>query len=469
MSGYSLSEISEWICADKKLFGQVCSIETDSRKVQEGSLFIALEGEVFDGHQFVKEAFLRGAEAVIAHKKVEDDRGKTLYVGNTERALRAIARLHRIKIDPVTVGITGSVGKTTTREMTAAVLGQKYNTLTTRANLNNNIGMPQTLLELTPEHTAAVIEMGMTGLGEIEELATTLLPQIGVITNIGVAHMQRLGSQENIRKAKLEIVQGLRDGAPLILNGDDPLLKNYENDRLKVIFYGIKNKDAAVTAQDITVLMGSTTFSIQYQGERYPARIPCMGEHNVLNALAAFATGVLLGIAPKDAAAALAGYEVTGWRQNIVPFAGFTVVEDCYNAGPESMRAAIETLSGMPCQGRRILVFADMLELGHLAENAHKMCGRLAGERNINAVWAYGELAKHTVQEAKAAGVADARHFTDKKSLTDFVIGQIRPNDVIWVKGSHGMALETLLEEIYTRKAPENPAQEQPQTAAEGV
>ena len=309
--------------------------------------------------------------------------------------------------------------------------------------------MPQTLLELTPAHQAAVIEMGMTALGEIEELATTLLPQIGVITNIGVSHMERLGSQQNIRRAKLEIVQGLREGAPLLLNGDDPLLWGYENPDLKVIFYGIENKDCQITAKDLVVLMGSTTFTICYQGEKYAAHIPCMGRHNVLNALAAFGVGVCLGMEPKEAAAALEKYQVTGWRQKITPFHGFTVVEDCYNAGPESMKAALTTLAGMPCTGRRIAVLADMLELGHLSQQAHQMIGQLAGQTHLDAVYAYGEMAKLIVEEAKNAGVPDAVWFSQKQALTDHVLSQVQKGDILWVKGSHGMALETLVEAIY--------------------
>ena len=449
MNGYSLSEISEWVCADKKLFGTVDQIVTDSRQVTPGSLFVALEGENFDGHQFIGQALEKGAVAVIAHKKGEEPAEKTLYVGNTERALRALARLRRIKIDPVTVGITGSVGKTTTREMIAAVVRQKYRTLTTQENLNNNIGVPQTLLQLTPEHQAAVLEMGITALGEIEELATTLLPQVGVITNIGVSHMERLGSQQNIRRAKLEIVQGLREGAPLLLNGDDPLLWGYQNPDCHVIFYGIENKNCQITAKDIIVLMGSTTFTICYQGERYPAHIPCMGPHNVLNALAAFGVGVCLGMEPKEAAAALDKYQVSGWRQKITPFHGFTVVEDCYNAGPESMKAALTTLAGMPCQGRRIAVLADMLELGYLAEQAHRRIGELAGTLHLDAVYAYGPLSRLLVEAAKESGVPDTAWFEGKQALTDHVIDGVRKGDILWVKGSHGMALETLVEAVY--------------------
>ena len=272
MSGYSLSEISEWICADKKLFGTVNEIVTDSRKIVPGCLFIALEGSFSMGTALSKKRWKKALWQRWLTKREAEPAEKTLYVGNTERALRALARLHRIKIDPIAVGVTGSVGKTTTREMIAAVVRQKYHTLTTKDNLNNNIGMPQTLLELAPAHQAAVIEMGMTALGEIEELATTLLPQIGVITNIGVSHMEKLGSQQNIRRAKLEIVQGLREGSPLLLNGDDPLLWGYENPDLKVIFYGIENKDCQITAKDLIVLMGSTTFTICYQ-ERNIRRI----------------------------------------------------------------------------------------------------------------------------------------------------------------------------------------------------
>jgi UDP-N-acetylmuramoyl-tripeptide--D-alanyl-D-alanine ligase len=451
LEGYSLSEISEWICADKKLFGTIEEIVTDSRKITPNCLFIALEGEFFDGHRFISEALEKGAAAAVAHKKGEEPQEKTLYVGNTERALRALARMRRIKIDPVTVGITGSVGKTTTREMIAAVVRQKYRTLTTKENLNNNVGMPQTLLQLTPEHQAAVIEMGMTAQGEIEELTTTLLPRVGVITNIGVSHIERLGSRENIRQAKLEIVQGLREGSPLFLNGDDPMLWGYHNPHLQVIFYGIDNKDCQITAKDLVVSTGSTTFTICFQGEKYPARIPCMGPHNVCNALAAFGVGVYLGMEPKEAAAALNQYQVTGWRQKITQFRGFTVVEDCYNAGPESMAAALTTLGGMPCAGRRIAVLADMLELGHLSDQAHRTAGARAGLLGLDAVYAYGEKAKLLVEEAQKSGVPDTAWFPDKKALTEHVIASVKKGDILWVKGSHGMALETLIEAVYQK------------------
>ena len=448
---FSLSEISEWISADKKIFGAAQSVVTDSRKITPGSLFVALEGGRFDGHAYLAEALQKGAVAAVAHKRGNFPEEKVLFVGDTERAYRAIARLHRIKEAPRMVGITGSVGKTSTKDMIAAVLASELYTLKTEANLNNQFGVPQTLLGLDG-HQAAVVEMAMTAIGEIEELALTVLPDVGVVTNIGVSHMEKLGSRDNIFKAKMEILSGLREGSPLILNGDSDYLCGYENPHYRVIRYGLSGQNCNLTAEEIEEEGAGTSFVVCCEGRRTPVRIPAVGRHNVLNALAAWAVGECLGISPEHRAEALAACLPSGMRQRMVSWRGSTVVEDCYNAGPESMEAALTTLAGRPAMGKKYAALAAMLELGELSLSAHRMVGRRAAELGLDGVFTTGEMGRVISDAAREAGAENARHFDTKEDMAAFLAGLLAPGDILWVKGSHGMALETMLQTLYARE-----------------
>ena len=444
-----LSALCEVMCTDKKLFGEIDFITTDSREIRPGCMFIALAGERFNGHDYITSALEQGAQCAVAQARGAYPEEKVLYVGSTESALRRSAALYRSNLKAKILAVTGSVGKTTTRDMAAAVLAAKYDTIKTQGNLNNQIGLPQTVLGIEGRHEVAVLEMGMSGFGEIEELSLCAAPDAAIITNIGVSHIELLGSRDGIFRAKTEIVRGLKPGAPLILNGDDDLLCTFRAEGHPVVLFGTQNQDCDVRAEEIRQEESGTRFTIRWRERAYPAYIPAFGEHNVRDALAGFASGVLLGVEPEAAAGALAGYEATGMRQRIVAVAGFTVVEDCYNASPDSFTAALHTLSQRECAGRRVLIAADMLELGHYSEQAHRAVGALAGELHIDTVLAYGERGADIVEEARRHGVQDARWFADKGALGAAAARLARPGDVLWFKASRGMRLEEIIQAVY--------------------
>ena len=341
MERMTIQEIAEAIGSTERFEGAVEQVSTDSRALPEGCLFLALAGERFNGHDYLAAALQNGAAFAVAQERRADyaaQNGRILYVQDTGRALLELGRAYRGKFSIHCVGVTGSVGKTTTKEMIAQVVSAGYKTLKTEGNLNNEIGLPKTLFGLDRSHQAAVIEMGMEGLGEIATLAAVAQPQIGVITNVGVSHIERLGSRENILKAKMELADALPDGAPLLLCGDNDLLSGVQMPRLRVTFFGIENPGCAFIAEEIFEQSGETRFTLRHPDGRIPVHLPCMGRHNVLNALAAFAVGRELGISPEDCAQALAGYRPSGMRQKVVDWNGVTVVEDCYNASPDSMQ-----------------------------------------------------------------------------------------------------------------------------------
>ncbi len=430
------------------LIDDVC---TDSRAITSGCLFVALEGERFDGHDYIKSALQKGACAAIAHKKGDYDSDRVIYVENTLRAFMDIGGLYREKFSPKIVAVTGSVGKTTTKEMIWCVLSSEFNTLKTEGNLNNEIGLPKTLLRLNNSVEAAVIEMGMTNMGEISDLTHITKPDAAVITSIGVSHIENLGSRENILKAKLEVTEGLPKGAPLILNVDNDLLCNVKMSDYNVIGYALHNEKADIRAVDVCENLSDTRFSILYKNEKYEAYIPCVGEHNVLDALAGFAVGVIFGIEPKRAAQALARYAPSGMRQKIVDKGDFTIVEDCYNASPDSMFAALKTLSNMECKGKKIAVLADMLELGDYSQTAHSSVGEAAAKEKIDLVLAYGDESRYIIKAA-LENKTDAEFFEDKNALFERVVKECNGGNIIWFKGSRGMKLEEIINRIYEEK-----------------
>ena len=310
---------------------QVTSVCIDSRKISQGCLFIAIKGDRFDGHDFVEKAFEEGAAAVMVHRDIHC-RGPYVRVANTREALLRLAGYYRQFFQIPVVGLSGSVGKTTTKEMTAAVLSKRYKTLKNEGNLNNEIGMPMTAFGLDLGYGAAVFEMGMSGFGEIARMARAAAPTVGIITNIGVSHMEQLGSRENIRKAKLELLDGMDEYAPLILNGDDALLAGAQIKGRPVFYYGIEEERCRIRAQKITQSDRELSFTINYGYGSVSVQMPVVGMHFVYDALAAFTAGLILGIAPQAAAQALGEYEPAGMRQRVRQANGVTILEDCYNA-----------------------------------------------------------------------------------------------------------------------------------------
>ncbi len=429
--------------------GSFTGVYTDSRKPVAGGLFIALEGDRFDGHDFIKNAKADGAAAIMCRKKCEMEL-PVIYVDDTKKALLALASYYRGLFDIPIVGLTGSVGKTTTKEMTHLVLSSKYNTVKTQGNLNNDIGMPLTIFNIDSATQAAVIEMGMNHKGEISTLTAVSRPDIAIITNIGVSHIENLGSRENILAAKLEVLEGMKKGSELIINGDNDLLSSVKNDDYKIITFGIENKDCTVLATDIVSNAESTDCCVLYENKKYKMHVPAAGIHNVYNALSAFAAGVCVGIEPEMAAAAVAKYVPEGMRQKTVVKNGITFIEDCYNASPDSVKAGINTLT---CVGgaRTVAVLGDMLELGDYSEKAHRECGAYAASKSVDVLFAYGKESRFTADEAKKAGVINVFCFDNEAQLGDELASFLKNGDAVLFKASRGMKLENVIKIVYDK------------------
>lgn len=448
-----LSEIAGAVGSSVSFDAPVRSVVTDSRKACAGTVFVAIRGEALDGNDFAAQALANGAEAAVVERRMPGaDPARCILVPDGKRALIKIGGAYRSRFQIPFVGVTGSVGKTTTKEFIHAVLSAKYHTLKNEGNQNNEIGVPNTLFNLTPRHETAVIEMGMSGFGEIRDLTLAVRPSVGVITSIGVSHIEMLGSRENILKAKLELLEGMPDGAPLLLCGDNDLLAAVRSDRLRVCRYGMENQDCQIRAVNVEQHgEDSTSFVIASPWGSHAASIPIIGRHNVLDALAAFGTGCLLGIEPAAAAAALSSYRSTGMRQKQVPWHGATIVEDCYNCSPDSLRAAALTLAAYPCRGKRVLVLSDMLELGENAAAMHRECGAFIARQEIDLLMACGPLSSDTIEGADRAGMERCCHYPDQSSMAEALLHAIRPGDVVWFKASRGMKLEDVIHTLYRK------------------
>ncbi|MCL2088265.1 MAG: UDP-N-acetylmuramoyl-tripeptide--D-alanyl-D-alanine ligase [Oscillospiraceae bacterium] len=448
MKTLTLSQINSAVCGvlssseyDSVGIDTVC---TDSRKISEGCLFIALCGERFDGHDYIDAAYRSGAAAAISHKPVESAM-PTITVDDTTEALGRLAAFYKSRMGIKTAAVTGSVGKTSTKEMIYTVLSARYNTLKTEGNLNNQIGLPLTLLKLDSRHRCAVIEMGMSDLGEIGYLSKITKPDIAVITNIGLCHIESLGSQANILRAKMEITKGLADGSPLILCGDDERLWSVETDRLRKIYYGIENQDAHVRAENIKTQEGGMSFDIVYDGGRVKAVIPVIGKHNVLNALASFCVGREMGMTAQEIVGAYADY--SGIRQKNRIINGIMIIDDCYNASPHSVKAALSVLMQTVSAGRRIAVLGDMLELGHMSQAAHEDIGKSAAESGIDMLVCSGGESVRMAEAARSHRL-ETHYFAAKEEASHFLKQTLCPGDTALFKASRGMAFETIIESL---------------------
>lgn len=424
-------------------------ISTDTRKIKKGSLFIAIRGERFDGHDYIKDAFKDGAAAVISEKEISRAQGPVIIVKDTKKALLALAGAYRKKFNIPCVGVTGSVGKTSTKEMVYAVLSGKLTTHKNEGNLNNEIGLPMSVFGLESYHQAAVFEMGMNGFGEISRLSRTALPTIGLITNIGLSHIGKLGSQENILRAKLEILDGMDDGSTLVLNGDDKLLKNIQIKRyIKVLRYGISNKECGITAENIREGQNSIKFDIKYPGDKIEAEIPCVGLHHVYNALAGFTIGLLLGLSPKEAVEGFGNFRNPGMRQRTEERFGILFIEDCYNASPDSMTAAFDVLKTVGKGRRKVGVLADMLELGDHAMAAHRFVGEAAAKSGIDLLVAYGDSARYYCEGFSSIKPGVNLFFDNRERFDEALKDILTTGDAVLFKGSRGMQLEDSIQQV---------------------
>lgn len=425
------------------------AVVTDSRKVVPGCVFVCFPGERVDGHTFAAGAYQNGAAYIIANHPVEGvPAERTVVVPDSALAMIRMASNYRMLFSPRIIGVTGSVGKTTTKEFCYAVLSAFGNALKTEGNQNNDIGVPNTLFHLAPETEYAVVEMGMDHAGEIERLTRCVRPSAGIITMIGVSHLENLGTRENILKAKMEICAGLPDGAPLVLNADNDLLPTAQVPaRLRAVWFGIE-KDADVRAENIVTGAQGTSFTIvDRENGSFPVSIPTAGLHTVYDALSAYAAATRLGLDPARCAAALSNYQTTGMRQHIVEKGGVTVIEDCYNASPDSMKAAISVLKALP-NARKIALLGDMLELGDASEEGHRHTGEWVAEAGINVLIAYGPRSGAMAEAAKAQGVTTV-HCQNEQEVLQCLRQFVQPGDALLAKASHAMKLEELLQDYY--------------------
>lgn len=422
-------------------------ISTDTRTIRQGNMFVALQGEKFDGHDFIVRAVDNGAGGVIVSKKhiFIPDRITAVRVADTLQALQDLALAHRRRFDIPVIAVTGSNGKTTTKELIAAVLSARYKTLKTEANYNNDIGLPLTLLNLTGDHAAAVVEMGMRARGEIARLAAVALPTVAVITNVGETHMEILGSIENIAAAKGELVESLGPGSVAVLNADIPLVRAMKaRTKARVVFYGLGGV-AQVRAENIAVTDRSTAFDCVWPGGRFRAEVPAVGRHNVYNALAAIAVGLEAGLAPPEISAGLGAFVPGAMRLHIEKTGEYTLINDAYNASPLSMNAAADTLTAV-AKGRKVAVLGDMLELGDMAAAAHRRVGEKLADEGVQVVITVGELAAHIAAAALKAGVDVTVSCASHEEAQEALRKLMRPGDTILVKGSRGMQMEKILE-----------------------
>lgn len=428
------------------------SIFSDTRNIITGGIFVAIKGERFDGHDFAVQATNGGAILAITERAIATI--PCIVVKSTRKFLLDLARYFRMKFKPIVVGITGSVGKTTTKEMVALALSCSNSVYKTEGNHNNEIGLPFTIFKMNHTCSAAVFEMGMSDYGEIERLSRASHPTICLITNIGYSHIENLGSREGILDAKLEILKGADRNAPLILNCDDDMLeharKEYSGFR-HIITYGIENENADFRATEIEVHTDRMYFNVRRDGEIIcDVSLFCLGTHNIYNALAAVTVAVSAGCDPVAAAEMLCGFQPDSLRQHIQKRGEQTVIVDCYNASPTSVKAGIDVLKEMkpPEGGRRVAVLGDMLELGEKSAELHRDIGEYVVKKGIDLLVCYGKNAKYIAQRADELGL-HAGCSEDKKMVLNFLKYKLRPGDIVLFKASRGMKMEELIDEFY--------------------
>ena len=445
MGKLTLRQAAEWcggVVEEKYADIAFLGAANDTRVMQPGQLFIALQG-ARDGHDFIQKAMDKGAAAALCSRRVGDY--PAIYVDDPRIALGQIAREELKRIGAKVVAVTGSVGKSTTKEMIAAVLEQAFVTSKTPANHNNDIGMPMAVLAMPENTEVAVLEMGMNHFGEISYLSQIARPDVAVIINIGTAHIEFLGTQEGIRQAKMEIVEGMTPHGMLLLNGDDFLLRNLDKEPQQRVTYFGSSEGCAVRAFDVNQDGDYLRFRVEAGRLSFPVKMLLEGEHYVNDALAAVTVGLKLGVLPEKIQAGLSQFRNISGRQEIIQFGGMTIIKDCYNAGPESMAAALAVLGKK--QGRRIAVLGDMLELGDCTQAEHYRVGRIAAE-NADFVFAYGPNSGRIISGTITGGMPETRGraFTNREELVAALKRTAKPGDVLLFKASHGIHLEQVID-----------------------
>jgi UDP-N-acetylmuramoyl-tripeptide--D-alanyl-D-alanine ligase len=446
----SLARIAEFLSTtadfDRGAIARGYSI--DSRSIQPGELFFAVKGERLDGHAYVEQALQKGAVSAVVQKDQTaryPTGSRLIAVEDTLKALQTLAMaVRRLWARPV-VGITGSTGKTTTKEAIAHVLSTRFRVLKSHGNFNNHFGLPLVLLKLEPEHDVAVIEMGMSHRHEITALAAIAQPNIGVVTNVSAVHLEFFSSVAEIARAKYELIESLPTGATAVLNSDDEYVSQFGRDfHGKVVMYGLRfSADVRAEKMESGGLLGST-FDLVAGGCRERVSLPLVGTHNIYNALAAAAVGLERGLTPSETATALQSLAPADKRGQVIELGNITVINDCYNSNPKALEAMVDALAEMPAQ-RRIVIAGEMLELGPQAEEMHRKAGRHMAERNIDVVIGVRGLAQATVEGARRPGTI-AEFFATPQEAGEWLGGEAREGDVVLLKASRGVQLEHTLD-----------------------
>lgn len=446
----SLKEIKEWLGIPARLGDEglkVAAVSTDTRTIGPGSLFVALKGETFDGDDYVESALEKGAIAAITHKSGGND-PRLIQVPDTLLAYASLAKGYRRAKGFTVVGITGSSGKTTTKDMVASVLATAFRVVKTEKNNNNQVGLPLSILSAPEDTQILVLEMGMRALGEIAYLAETALPDIGIITNIGVAHMGELGSQENIFRAKGELLEALPETGTGIVSGEDGFAERLrERTKARIISCGFGG-DAGVRGEILEEHSGTTRFRLHREGEAYEIHLPYIGRHLILDSLMALEGGALLGVPVLQGAEALAQRKTEPGRLHIVQGNRFTIIDDTYNANPQSMKASLDVLCTFP--GRKAAILGDMRELGSQEVDYHREIGRYAFEAGVDAIAGIGKLGAEIAQGFLAAGGSRENVFLDPegKLAGRDLYGILKDGDSILVKASRAMGLERIVRDL---------------------
>jgi UDP-N-acetylmuramoyl-tripeptide--D-alanyl-D-alanine ligase len=431
---------------------QIDSLCTDSRSIKEDDFFVPIIGENFDGHKFIQSALESGALGSLTQYDIPiNSEGIVIRVKDTLKALWDIARYYRSRFDIKVIAVTGSAGKTTTKDMIYEVLSKNFNVLKTQGNFNNHIGLPLTLLNLSKEYQIAVVEMGMNNFGEISNLTKIARPDIGVITNIGTAHIGNLGSRQNILKAKMEILDGMNPDGMMVLNGDDDLLWGLRDSlKVKTLYFGTR-EGVDIQAQDIkTNESEKSSCKIKFEGAEYNLEIFVPGIHNIYNALSAIAIGLNFGVALEDMIDAIGEFKSGKMRMNVLKLnEDIKIINDTYNANPDSMEAALIALKDMKAK-RRIAVLGDMLELGELSMKLHRELGKKVAQNGMDYLITLGQQAKYIAEGAIEEGMPSKQviDFREPKEIIDYIQNLLMPGDAALIKGSRGMKMEQIVDKI---------------------
>ncbi len=435
----------------------VSKISTDSRILQPGDLFVALRGENFDGHRFVQMARERGAAAAIverAWKAKTPTAFPLIRVADTLVAYQQIAARYRQSLSLKVIAITGSNGKTSTKDFVAAALGRRFRVTKTGGNFNNHVGLPKTILEASARDEIAVWEIGMNHPGEVAALAKIAVPDVAIITNIGIAHIEFMGTREAIAQEKGALAEAVGPRGTVILNADDPFSHGIaKRTSAKIIFAG--TKEGTVRATDLRQSASGSEFTILEGAHRCRAQLPVPGLHMVQNALLAVAAGRVFGLSIEECAAGLASAPLTKARLQIKTIRGVQFIDDSYNANPESMRAALSTLAELETDGRRIAVLGQMAELGAESERGHREVGEAAAALKVDQLIAIGEIAAGIADAAQNAGLENSRTVASPNEAAEILAEETSSGDLVLIKGSRSARTERVLEEFAKRRSAE--------------